>query len=256
MEKVAGEMAQFKATCGFDPIEQVKSVSVGVKGIDPGGGGKKAEGVIVIHGLDKTKALACVDKAKAEAAKKGTEITRDGDVFTIKEKGDVSAWTFVNNDTAVGVIGPSASKDTVLAAVKGGSTLKTSQTFVEMYSKINTKESLWLLINGNAPFMAKAASAGFKPKAMFGSLNVTDGLTVDFRIRVATPDEATQLVNMMKGQTSNPQMKQMFDKLEVTADGPDAKIAVAMSQEKLKNLVQMAAGMMGGMMGGGMGGRP
>jgi hypothetical protein len=256
IEKASKELAEFKSACGFDPVEQIKSVSVGMKGIDAGGGGgKKPEGALVIHGLDKTKSLACIDKAKAEAAKKGSDITRDGDVFTIKDKsGDVTAWTFVNNDTLLGVLGPTASKDTLLAAAKGTSTLKSSQTFVDMYSKINTKESLWLLINGNAPFMAKAASAGFKPKAMFGSLNVTDGLTVDFRIRVATPDEATQLVNMMKGQTNNPQMKQMFDKFDIAADGTDAKIQIAMSQEKLKNLVQMAAGMMGGMMGGGMGG--
>jgi hypothetical protein len=47
----------------------------------------------------------------------------------------------------------------------------------------------------------------------------------------------------------------MFDKLDVGQDGNDAKLSVAMSQEKLKNLVQMFAGLMGGMMGagGGMG---
>ena len=84
----------------------------------------------------------------------------DGDVFTVKDKnGQLTAWTFVGSDTLLGVLGPSASKDAVVAAAKGTSALKTSQTFVEMYSKINTKESLWLLINGNAPFMAKAASA-------------------------------------------------------------------------------------------------
>ena len=122
-----------------------------------------------------------------------------------------------------------------------------------MYSKINTKESMWLLINGNAPFMAKAAQAGVKPKAVFGSVNVTDGLTVDMRIRLGSPDEATQLVNMAKGQTNNPQVKAMFDKLDVTADGADAKIAIAMSNAKLQQLIGMVGGMMGGMMGGGMG---
>ena len=102
--------------------------------------------------------------------------------------------------------------------------------------------------------MAKAAQAGVKPKAVFGSINVTDGLTVDLRIRLGSPDEATQLVNMAKGQTNNPQVKQMFDKLDVTADGADAKIAIAMSNAKLQQLIGMVGGMMGGMMGGGMGG--
>src|SRR5262245_48187077 len=73
MEKAAGGLAEFKAACGFDPIEQIKSVSLGMKGVDSGG--KTPEGAVVIHGLDKAKSMACIDKAKAEAAKKGSDIT-------------------------------------------------------------------------------------------------------------------------------------------------------------------------------------
>lgn len=252
MEKAASGLAKFKSACGFDPFEQVKSVSIGMKGFD---GGKQPEGALVIHGLDKAKSMACLEKAKAEAAQEGTEITIDGDVFTVKAKsGETTAWTFVNNDTLLATLGANASKDTVLAAAKGTSALKTSPTFVDMYSKINTKDSLWLLINGNAAFMQQAAQAGFKPKAVFGSINVTDGLTVDMRIRMGSADEVTQFVNMAKSQTGSPQVKQMFDKLDVTADGSDAKIAIGMSNQKLQQLIGMVGGMMGGLMGGGLGG--
>lgn len=252
MEKAAGELNKFKDTCGFDPFEQVKSVSLGMKGLD---GANTPEGAIVIHGLDKAKTFACIEKRKAEAASEGTEITVDGDVFVVKPtSGDASAWTFVNNNTMLGTIGGNASKDTVLAAAKGTSALKTSPTFVEMYSKINTKESLWLLINGNAAFMQQAAATGFKPKAVFGSINVTDGLTVDMRIRMSSADEVTQFVNMAKTQTGSPQVKQMFDKLDVTADGSDAKISIGLSNQKLQQLIGMVGGMMGGLMGGGLGG--
>ena len=252
MDKIAGNLADFKADCGFDPLDAVKSIAMGMKNM---GGGGEPDGAIVIHGPDKAKVLACVDKEKDKAKAKGTEMTVDGDVVLMKDKnGATSAFTFVNDTTMLGVIGSKGTKDGVKEAAKGGSALKSSQTFVDMYSKINTKESLWLLINGNAPFMAKAASAGVKPKAVFGSVNVTDGLTVDLRIRLATPDEATQLVNMMKGQINNPQVKQMFDKFDVTNDGSDAKIAIAMSNQKLQQLIGMVGGMMGGMMGGGMGG--
>jgi hypothetical protein len=251
MEKAASGLADFKAACGFDPLDAIKSLSAGMKT----GTNDKPDGIVVIHGPDKAKVIACLPKAKEEAAKKGSEITIDGDTFMVKGKdGENSAWTFVGNDTIVGSVGATASKDLVLAAAKGGSALKTSQTFVEMHSKINTKESLWFLVNGNAPFMAKAAQAGVKPKAVFGSVNVTDGLTVDMRIRLGSPDEATQLVTMAKGQTNNPQVKQMFDKLDVTSDGADAKISVAMSNQKLQQLMGLVGGMMGGMMGGGVGG--
>jgi hypothetical protein len=48
----------------------------------------------------------------------------------------------------------------------------------------------------------------------------------------------------------------MFDKLDVVQDGADAKFAVAMSNQKLQQLIQMVGGMMGGMMGGGGVGGP
>ncbi|MBV8758564.1 MAG: hypothetical protein JO257_14860 [Deltaproteobacteria bacterium] len=253
MEKAATGLAQFKAACGFDPLEAVKNVSMGLKGL----GGTQPDGVIVVHGPEKAKVMACVDKAKAEAAKNGTELTVDGDVFVVKDKsGQPSAFTFVGDSTLIGTIGTMGTKDGVLAAAKGQSSLKSSQMFTEMYSKINTNDSLWILMNGNSPAFSKMGSMGVKPKAIFGSINVTDGLTVDMRMRLGTPDEAKQLVTMLQGQLNNPQVKQMFDKLDVTQDGADAKFGVAMSNQKLQQLVQMVGGMMGGMMGGGMGGPP
>ncbi len=252
MEKAAGDLAEFKAMCGFDPFEKFKSVSIGLKNVDGG----KPDGAMVVHGLEKGQTLACLEKGKAEMAKKGTEVTVDGDVFLMKGKnGETMAWSFVGNDTMLGVIGAQGTKDGVIAAAKRTDGLKSSAKFVEMYSKINTGESLWFLVNGNAPFMAKASLPGAKPQAIFGSVNVTDGLTLDVRFRMATGDEAKAMVDMMKGQTNSAQVKQMFDKLDVGQDGNDAKLSVAMSQEKLKNLVQMFAGLMGGMMGagGGMG---
>ncbi len=253
MEKAATNLAEFKAACGFDPLEAVKSVSMGLKGL----GGTQPDGVIVVHGPDKSKVMACVDKAKAEAAKQGTDITVDGGVFVVKDKsGQPSAFTFVNDNTLIGTIGTMGTKDGVLAAAKGTSSLKSSAMFTEMYSKINTNDSLWLLMNGNSPAFSKMGSMGVKPKAIFGSINVTDGLTVDMRMRLGTPDEAKQLVTMLQGQLNNPQVKQMFDKLDVAQDGSDAKFSVAMSNQKLQQLIGMVGGMMGGMMGGAGAGTP
>lgn len=251
MEEASSGLNEFKTACGFDPIEAVSSMSMGMKGA----GEDDFNGVIVVHGPDKAKVTACMPKAKEEAAKNGTEITQDGDVFLVKDKrGQTSAFTFIDNDTIVGSMGPQASKATLLTATKGGSGLGTSPTFTEMYSKMNTKDSLWALVNGNASFMKQAEKAGIKPKAVFGSVNVTDGLTLDLRIRMATADEAKNFVSMAQGQIGNDQIKSMFDKLEVTADGNDAKFGVALSKQKLENLVGMMGGMLGGMLGGGMGG--
>jgi hypothetical protein len=251
MEKAAKGLADFKAACGFDPLEAFKSMSIGLKNL----GGGTPDGAIVVHGLDKGKAWPCLDKLKEEAAKHGSEVSVDGNVFLVKDKkGDTTAFTFVNDTTLLGTLGASGTKDGVLAAAKGGGALKTSPTFVEMYGKINTQDTLWLLMNGNSPVFKQMGAMGVKPKAIFGSVNVTDGLTVDMRLRLSTPDEATQMVNMAKGQLGNPQVKQMFDKLDVTNDGADVKFSVAMSNQKLQQLLQTVGGMMGAMMGGGMGG--
>ena len=105
--------------------------------------------------------------------------------------------------------------------------------------------------------MAKAAQAGVKPKAVFGSINVTDGLTVDMRIRLGTPDEATQLVNMAKGQTNKPAgqadvRQARRHRGRHGREDLDRDVERRSSQQ----LIGMVGGMMGGMMGGagGMGG--
>ncbi|HEY0253940.1 MAG TPA: hypothetical protein VGC41_20560 [Kofleriaceae bacterium] len=254
-DKAAANFAEFKAACGFDPIDAIKSLSFGLKNVGDTTNAKP-EGVMVIHGPDKAKVMACIDKAKDEAAKKGTELKLDGDVVLIKDKsGEQTAMTFVNDSTMIATIGAQGTTDGVHAAAKGGSALKTSTTFVEMYSKINAGESLWFLINGNSKLLEKSGSLGIKPKAVFGSLNVTDGLTVDVRIRLASADEVKGFVGMMQGQIGNPQVKSMVDTLDITGDANDARISVKMSQQKLQALIGMVGGMMGGMMGGGgMGG--
>ncbi|HEY1557054.1 MAG TPA: hypothetical protein VGF94_19600 [Kofleriaceae bacterium] len=244
---------KFKDLCGFDPLESLKTVSFGLKGL--GGSGDDVNGVIVVHGYDKAKSMSCFDKdGVTEAEKDGTKVNIDGDVVLITDKkGKQIGFTFVNDTTAIAVLGPDATtKDGIKKIAAGGGSLAKSQTVVDLYGKIKTADSLWFLVNGNAPFMSKAGSLGVKPKAVFGSLNVTDGLSLDLHMRLNTPDEAGNLVSMAKGQLG--QAKQFFDKIDVTNDGADVLIAIAMSKDKLKSLVGMMAGMMGGMMGGGAGG--
>lgn len=246
-EKMTGGLAEVKAACGFDPLDAIKSVSIAMKGMEGG----KPDGVVVVRGPSKSKVMGCTGKLKEEAAKNGSEVTVDGDLIVVKDKtGTSTAMTFVDDTTMIGAIGTQATKEGLMAVAKGGSTLKSSSTFMEMYGKIKPSQSLWLLINGNAPALSKAGNMGVKPKAVFGSINVTDGLALDMRVRLATPEEANQLVTMAKGQTGNPQVKAMFDTLDVAADASDAKISVVMSHQKLQGLIGMVGGMLGGALAG------
>lgn len=229
---VQQKLGKFKDTCGFDPIASVQSISMGMKGV----GADKPDGVIVIHGPEKGKVIPCLDKVKAEAEKDGTTITVDSDVVTFKGKsGDTFAFTYVNDTTVVAVIGANATTAGVKAAAAGGSALKTSAAFVEMYGKIKSQDSLWMLMNGNSKAFDQAAGLGFRPKAVFGSVNVTDGLTMDMSVRLDSPDKATQFAGMMKQQAG--QLAPMVDKLDINSDAADVKLSVAMSSQKLDALI-------------------
>ncbi|HEX4421121.1 MAG TPA: hypothetical protein VH165_24555 [Kofleriaceae bacterium] len=236
------KMAEFKAKCGFDPMTAVKSMSIGLKGLSD-----KPTGTVVVHGLDKGKIWSCLDTMKDEIKSDGTEFTRDGDVAIFKNSkvNETYAVTFINDSTLIAVIGDQATPDGVKAAAAGKSALRTSPQFVEMYKKVKTSDSLWGLMNGNSKAFDKMGSLGIKPKAMFGSLNVTDGLAVDLQMRLETPDAATSLATLAKGQLD--QAKTMVDKAEVTSEGTDVKFTIVMSSQKLQSLLQQFGPMLGGM---------
>jgi hypothetical protein len=245
------KMAEFKDKCGFDPMAAVTNVSLGMKGIATKGG-STPDGVIVVHGPDKAKTVACLTKMKAEIEKDGTKLTEAGGVYTFEKDGKSAAMTHVSDSTLVIVVGVNGNAAGVKAATAGTSALKTSPAFVDMFSKIKTGDSLWMLANGNSPIFDKASALGVKPKAVFGSVNVTDGLTLDLRIRLNTPDEAKNLANMVEGQKK--QAASMFDKFDVGTDASDLKVSIALSTQKLEQLVGQIMALAGGM-GGGMGGR-
>jgi hypothetical protein len=125
-------------------------------------------------------------------------------------------------------------------AAAGTSALKTSPAFVEMYGKINTGESMWGLANCGSKIFDELRKNGINCKAMFGSVNVTDGLTMDVRTRAMSPDAAAQLATMAKGGVA--QAQAFVDKIDITTDGSDMRTTVVISQEKLKGLVAMFGG--------------
>jgi hypothetical protein len=234
------KMNEFKARCGWDPMTAMSSIAFGGKDMD----GKPAI-VLVAHGLDKSKALDCLDKSKDEITKDGTEMTKDGDVVVIKDKnGDSGALTFVNNSTAVLAFGGGRGTSAgVKALVSGAGTLKTSPTFVEMYKKVKTSDSLWGVAGGKV-----LDKLPVKATAAYGSLNVTDGLAVDLRVRFEKAEDATQATSMINSQTK--QAAQYFDKAEFTSDGTEMHGVVAMSNQKLQQMIQQFGPMLGMAVGG------
>jgi hypothetical protein len=233
------KLNELKSTCGFDPMADVKSVAVGMKGL----GGGTADGVLVLHGLDKAKTMECLGKKDA-LAKHDLDVNVDGDVALLKPaKGDpedLAGVTFVNDTTAVVLVGPrAATKDGVVKAAAGKSPLKTSPTFIDMYNRLDTSQSLWLMVNGNSKLFERPKSLGIQALGMFGTLGTTDGLGVDLRLRVDTADNAGGIKNRFGG-LAEQYMKKYVDKFTLSTEGQDLRLvlgATATNFEALKSLL-------------------
>jgi hypothetical protein len=237
-------LSEFKAKCGTDPMKMISSITVGVRGLSD-----KPSAVAVAHGLDKAKILDCIEKTKADMAKDGGEVTRDGDVVLFKtDRGQPVAVQFTSDSTAVIVAGANANAAGVKAVLGGGGgSLKSSAAFLEMYKKVKTTDSIWGFASGK---VMERIPMGLKLTAAYGSINVTDSLTVDTRVRFDKPEAATQAAEMANAQTK--QATQYVDKAEATAEGNDLHVSVIISGQKLAQLIPML-GMLGAMMPG-MGG--
>jgi hypothetical protein len=187
-------MSEFQAKCGADPLKLVSSITVGGKDMS----GDKPSLVVVGHGADKAKILDCLDKNKDDMAKDGNQVTRDGDVVLFKgAHGETGALAFANDSTAVFVAGVNGTAAGVKAVISGSSSLKTSAPFLDMYKKVKTSDSVWGLASGK---VMENMPLDLKANAAYGSINVTDGLAVDARVRFDKPEAAKQAADMANAQ--------------------------------------------------------
>lgn len=235
------QISDIKTRCGWDPMTAISSLAIGIKD----GSNDNPSIVAVGHGLDKSKSLDCIEKSKAEITKDGGELTREGDVVMFKDKkGETGALTFVNNSTAIlAVSGGRGNAAGVKALAAGTASLKTSAPFVEMYKKVKTTDSLWGLASGKV-----LDRLPVKATAAYGSINVTDGLSLDVRVRFEKPEDATSAAEMVNAQTK--QAAKFFDRADFTGEGNELHGTVVMSNEKLQTLIQQFGPMLGMMMGG------
>jgi hypothetical protein len=235
----SAKMDEFKTACGFDPVDSIGSIAMGVKtsSDDP-------DGVLVVHGFDKAKINGCFDKVKEEMAKEGTTLTRDGEIITSTNKnGGPTVMTFVNSNTLVVQMGKGANKDTLAAVTSGSKGVKSSQAFSDMYGK--TKPStLRFFVNGSMKQLESVSGTMGVGKftAAFGSLNVTDGLSLDAFLRMDNAENATKTAATMQSQVG--MIKSMVTKAEVTSSDKDVRFDVGVSAQQLQSLMSMS-GMMG-----------
>lgn len=237
LAKVGAAFGDVKTACGFDPVDAIQSVAVAMKNVDA----DQPDAVFVVRGPKHALVTAaCLQKIQQLAQKEGDTFTIDGDTYTHTSKtGEHAAMRFVGDTTLVVSSGAQGTKAGLDAIAKGGAGLDTSPAFSALVKGLDRTRSMWFAVNGNMKALQQMAAMGAKPTAVFGTVNVTDGVTFDGSMRFATPDEAQSLLAMSKSMTDSPQVKAMFDKLEINANGTDLTASAAIGPDKLKMLLGM-----------------
>ena len=248
MQAMGDKLAQFKDACGFDPIEQLGTLTAGVSGAKG-----DQDATIIVTGFAKDKVVDCLKKT-AEKQGKSDQLKIDGDYIEIAAPKGTIGMLFTSSGilvrkTATGF----ATKDQLVALTKldAKDSMAGSQILKDAMAKIDTKAGLWFVANGNAPQMQDAP---VKFKVVAGSIKVTDGLSADISGTMNSEADAKQLADMAKSQMDQVKGAGMIQDASAEANGADVHIKVSMTKDQLEMIASMAKSAMGafGRGGGGM----
>ncbi len=230
----------FQDKCRFDPMATIHTITLGLKNLKQ----ETPEGVVIVRGLDRPKLMACIATVTPKPGSTESVVV-DGDiVLATSSSGSKSAFTFVDASTVVGRLGSHVGKPELMATLAAGAPLHSSPAFAELQKLTDVEASLWTVLNGSSSIFDQAVSGlGMRPKAVFGSVTLTAGLTMNVRMRLESLAQAQQLQQMVNGQVG--MARAMFDKLDITTDNADLVVAVAMNEQQLNNIMQMVLGALG-----------
>lgn len=223
--------------CSFDPIASVSSISIGLRGF---GNDQLLSGTIVIHGLDRAKALAC---AGAQHVDGGTLRIDDGVVLFTTPGGYHVGAAFPDATTAVVVLGPdAATRAGVVTVAQGGGGLDASPGFAALFGNVDATDPVWLVVTERSPLLGEinrdlASSSGIQLRGAYGSIAATDALSLHGGIRLASAAVAAQLVATAQHQldelAANGPTSAYFDQLDVVSDGTDVLLDATLTAAQL-----------------------
>jgi len=236
------DLASFETECGFDPIASLGSVTVGMKGMFG-----NMTGAIVIHGFAKAKVFPCIERQSKKHPDNRKAVRIDGDVLLVSRDGvDHAAMTFLDDTTALLVIGADANKDGIakVAALRGAP--PASSAYSDMIREINTDDAVWLAVGEGSPLLdrmnAKAAGhTAIQLHGFYGSVDFADGLVINAGARTGSPELVAKLVadvqRKLDEHAASGDLSQRFEQLDINADGGDVIVSLAMTPVQLFALI-------------------
>jgi hypothetical protein len=225
----APEMSMVRSTCGFDPLSSITSATIAVASVD-----RPDEGEVIVHGIPRDQALACLPKLVGQAPA-STKVVQDKDTWLISSGAETLAVRFIGPATALVVVGTRASQAGTDALLDGGaSALPSSQAYVAIRSKLDG-HGVWFVANTagrQLPNMPPGLAA------MFGNADVDSGVAADVTLRFDNADGASGMASQLRAASG--QLQMFVSKFDVAANDKDVGVQVAMDHDKLMSLLAMA----------------
>jgi hypothetical protein len=234
---IAKPLRELQPGCAYDPLQDITTITMGLWP-------ETNRGVYVVRGIDRDKTLTCVRGRRADS------LALDGDFVIHTDTSGTGVMKFVDAHTLVVQTAREATKDTLTALLQqsgyplGGKDAMGPVIDVAYRQAISGAALTVLSRPGSKFITAKMAQLGFKPTYFYASARLTDRLDVRFAMVLATSAEATQLTNMVKGQTSSPQVKQLFDRFDVAAQRETVTVDVGMTEAQLTSMAGLIASVM------------
>ncbi len=230
-------LGQFQAECGFDPLRALSSITIGLKGTGEHG---DVEGSIVMHGFPKAKLFSCIEQLDQQLGSDAPQIAVDGDVMTLTGQRGGIAIKFLDETTALAVIGTNATKAGITSIASQRAANVTSK-YAELIGEINTDDALWFAVSDGSPILAEvneriASATAIRIHGLYASIDLTDGMVVNAGARTGSPALVKTLVEDVR-RSMGAQLAQSFTQLDIEADEGDILVSAAVTTSQLLSLV-------------------
>ena len=249
MGKAGQGLAEFKAVCGWDPIEKASGA------LAAGRGREMEELTVFVRGFDKPSVTECIKKAADKYKAEGDQSTAtiDGDYIELAKPGkDTVRFIFADDQTILfqrvpgsDEMADKAALQKVLAA-KDGEGLMSSATFSSLIDATDTGAAAWFVMNGNSAMMQNAGQMPFKFKAIFGSVKVDDGVNGILKMRMEEETDASGVATMAEmamGQVAGTPYADFAKGVKISSKGKDLNVAFKFTAAQLDTLAAQAGTM-------------
>ena len=225
IEKSMGaDLGELRTACGFDPLQTVDRVSVGLRAIER----DKLVGVVVVHGVG-AGMMGCVRTHFG----KGGAVTDDKGVLVMDSHPDMrTAWAVIGS-TLIVQLDPAAGHDTMQVVLASGSPLRGSQHFMDLYGTLPKGASLWGVVNGASKMLDEFGA--MRPRNTKGTIMVSDRIVIAGDVVFDTPDVAQQVDTLVKATFQ--QAHQWLESGDSQIDGTKLLVKAVIGPMQLQQLL-------------------